>query len=80
MMLQCCAVKMLYLSNEESGGTVRSPSCGHHPIPRQRQKVGVQRMALAGEPHDPAHQVLVLLEQIAKGPDAARLQTDPGAT
>jgi hypothetical protein len=31
-------------------------------------------------PHDPAHPVLVLLERIAKGPDAARLQTNPGAT
>ena len=79
-MLNFCAVKMLYLSNEESGGTVRSSSCGHHPVPRQRQKVGVQRMALAGVPHDPAHPVLVLLERIAKGPDAARLQTDQGAT
>ena len=93
-MLQCCAVKMPYLSNEESGGTVRSSSCGHHPVPRQRQKVGVQRACLprrksearrrqatlAGEPHDPAHPVLVLLAQIAKGPDTARLQTDQGAT
>lgn len=52
----------------------------HHPTPRQRQNIGVQRAALAGVPHDPAHPVLVLLARIAKGPDAARLQTDQGAT
>ena len=52
----------------------------HHPTPRQRQDVDVQRAALAGVPHDPAHPALVLLERIAKGPDAARLQTDQGAT
>ena len=51
-----------------------------HPTPRQRQNVGVLRAALAGVPHDPAHPVLVLLERIAKGSDAARLQTDQGAT
>jgi len=52
----------------------------HHPTPRQRQHVGVQRAALAGVARDPAHQVLVLPERIAKGPDAARLETDQGAT
>ena len=52
----------------------------HHPTPRQFQNVGVQRAALAGVPHDPARPVLVLLERIAKGPDAARLQTDQGET
>ena len=62
MMFPCRAVKMLCLSNEESGGTVRSSSCGHHPTPRQRQNVVVQRAALAGVPHTPAHPLLVHLE------------------
>ena len=44
MMLQGRAVKMLSLSNEESGGTVRSSTCGHHPTLRQRQNVVVQRV------------------------------------
>ena len=55
-------------------------SGGHYPNPHQPQNFGVQRAALAGVPHDPARRVLVLLERIAKGPDAARLQTDQGAT
>ncbi len=63
-----------------SSGPEMVPFSDHHPTPRQRQNVSAHRAALAGVPHDPAHPVLVLLERIAKGPDAARLQTNPGAT
>ena len=35
---------------------------GHHPTPRQRQNVGVQRSPLAREQHDASHQGLILLQ------------------
>ena len=52
---------------------------GHHPTPRERQKVGVQRAPLTPVQHDAPHRGLILFERIAKRPDASRIRTGHGA-
>lgn len=63
------------LPERQFDAAVRRSCCGNHPPARQRQEVVFQRTSLASVEHDPAHEVLVLLERGAQGPDVGGVGT-----